>query len=773
MSSNSHHTQPTTMKFVQVRIRPVPSPSDKSGDKTLKGASRIYVNKEVLLELTGTALENGKRCFVEKTLDDGKATTREASLWAAADPKVSRGVVQMSKPFQDACDFKLGDEVRVIYTDGQAVPEAEEVVFEDVTTGQPEIKKEHLMFLEWNLKWNTNGLDDVFPGLVVKRIPGEGIFRNFKITSVNGSTTGNARFTPSSTKVQISTGQEQETAAPVTRPAILKLDMIPGLESQIHELNEILPQWCKPFGFPVCEMSCGLVFDGGSGTGKTMLVDQICKTGWGTVHRIQPNEKLASITKILETARENQPSIVVMDKFEKLIDKERSNRHAVIQTLVEYLDKLASETPAHNERPKVLILATCLDYSTDMPEDLRRVGRFDDHITLPLPDVARRRTILSSFNIPLPPDTGNSILTSMSEKTHAYNGHDLKRLNVKVLRFLRAKIDKIEEAGAEPSPDDYLVSEEIAVQAMQIVIPTAMHDINLKPPPVHWDDIGGQEEVKLTLQRALALSKAPKHEVRMFMDNPPKGFLLYGPPGCSKTMAAQALATESDLNFFAVKGAELLNMYVGESERSVRQLFKRAREAAPSIIFFDEIDSISSQRSGLGSAKTGGGGGSNGPNVLSTLLNEMQGFELLQDVLILAATNRPQAMDPALLRPGRFDNLIFVGPPNEAARATIFRNWLAHRRCAEEIDVGELARESEGFSGAETKAICDAVGNAAWRRGSEGVTMEGVTVEGVTMEGVTMEDFRYEIGKRPRMITPEMLEAYEAWRNKFLKTQLL
>lgn len=746
------------MKFVQVRIRPVPSPSDKSGgDKTLKGASRIYVSKEVLLELTGTALENGKRCFVEKTLADGKATTREASLWAAADPKVSRGVVQMSKPLQDACDFKLGDEVRVIYTDGQAVPEAEEVVLEDVTTEQPEIK-EDLGHWEWALKGNMNNLvDDVFPGLVVKRISGDGKFRNFKITSVNGSTTGNARFTPSSTKVQISTGEDQETATLVARPEILELDMIPGLEPQIHWLNARLPRWCKPYRFPVSEMSSGLVFDGGEGTGKTMLIDRICETGWGTVHRIQPNEKLASITKILETARENQPSIVVMDDFEQLINKERSNRQAVIQTLVEYLDKLAFETAARNQRPKVLVIATCRDYSNNMPQELRRVGRFHKHITFPLPDVARRREILSSFNMPLSPNTRDGILATMSEKTHAYNGLDLKYLAQEVVDLLEDKMDEIEKAGEEPSTDDHFVSEEMTIQAMQTIPPTAMHDINLKPPPVHWDDIGGQEEVKLTLQQALALSKAPKHEVRMFMDNPPKGFLLYGPPGCSKTMAAQALATESDLNFFAVKGAELLNMYVGESERAVRQLFRRAREAAPSIIFFDEIDSISSQRSGLGSAKTGGGGGSNGPNVLSTLLNEMQGFELLQDVLILAATNRPQAMDPALLRPGRFDNLIFVGPPNEAARATIFRNWLAHRRFAEEIDVGELARESEGFSGAETKAICDAVGMVAWRRGS----------------GVTMGDFREQIRNKPRMITPEMLEAYEVWRNKFLKTQLL
>lgn len=749
------------MKFVEVRIRPVPSPSDKSGDKTLKGASRIYVNKEVLLELTGTALENGKRCFVEKILDDGKATTREASLWAAADPKVSRGIVQMTKPFQDACDFKLGDQVKVIYTDGQAVPDAEEVVLEDVTTAQPAVKKEDVVFWEWILKGNMMGLDDVFPGLVVKRLAGEGIFRNFKIASVNGTTSGNARFVPASTKIRIGTAQEPEIPAPAARPALLKLDMIPGLEPLIEDLNFRLRRWCQPYRAPAYQMSCGLVFDGGHGTGKTMLVNKICETGWGTVYRIQPSEKLASIIKIFETARENQPSIIVMEEFERLIDKERSNRNAVIQALIEFLDKLSSETEARNERPKVLILATCLDYSTHMPAELMQIGRFHKHINLPLPDVIRRKAILSSFNLPLSPDTGDSVLDTMSEKTHAYNGNDLLALYQEVLDLYERGVDKIRGDGLEHSPDDYFVSAEMAEQAMKIVVPSTMHDIDLKPPPVHWDDIGGQEEVKQTLQRALLISKAPKQELLAYMSNPPKGFLLYGPPGCSKTMAAQALATESDFNFFAVKGAELLNMYVGESERHVRQLFQRAREAAPSIIFLDEMDSIGGQRSGFGSTKSGGGGGggSSGLNVLSTLLNEMQGFELLQDVMILAATNRPQAMDPALLRPGRFDRLIFVGPPDEAARTSIFRRWVASKRCAEEIDVAELVRDTEGCSGAETVAICEAAGMTAyWRDFGKDVR-----------PGVTMDDLREPIRTMPRMITPEMLEAYEVWRKKFLR----
>lgn len=752
------------MKFVEVRIRPVPSPSDKSGDKTLKGASRIYVNKEVLLELTGTALENGKRCFVEKILDDGKATTREASLWAAADPKVSRGIVQMSKPFQDACDFKLGDQVKVLYTDGQAVPEAEEVVLEDITTAQPAIEKEAVVFWEWALKGNLMGLDDVFPGLVVKRLAGEGIFRNFKIASVNASTSGNARFVPASTKVRISTEQDPETTTSAARPEFLKLDTIAGLEDQILELNDELRRWRQSCSSLIGPPSCGLVLDGGRGTGKTMLVEKICEIGWGNVHRIRPTGKLTFINQTFQAARENQPSIVVIDEFESLINDDRSNRATIISAIAEFLDKLASETEATNQRPKVLVLATCMDYIANMPQALREPDRFFAHINLPLPGPARRKAILSSFltslRIPLSPDTQDSVVNNVSEKTHAYNGKDLKGLVHKVYQMLINKLGHIEDTGMTASSDDHFVTEEMFTKAMKVVRASAMHDISLKPPPVHWNDIGGQEEVKKTLRQALHFAKSPRHVVERFMSTPPKGFLLYGPPGCSKTMVAQALATESDLNFFAVKGAELLNMFVGESERRVRELFQRAREAAPSIIFFDEIDSISGPRSGFGSAGSSGGGKSGGgPNVLTTLLNELQGFEVLRDVVVLAATNTPQAIDPALVRPGRFDKLIYVGPPDEAARAAIFRKWLVGKDGAANIDVEKLARDSEGFSGAETVGICEGAGAEAFSR----------YLDEDDSLGITMEDFQDQIKKRFRMITPEMLKMYEEWGNNFLK----
>lgn len=495
------------MKLVEVKVRPIPTnSSDKGSEKSLKGASRIFVNKELLYELVGTALENGKSCFVEKTLEDGQVTKREATLWVAADPKLSRAVAQMSKAFQDACDFKLGDQVKIVYTDGKTTPDADEVVLEDVTAEQPGVKVDDLSFWERSAQGHLMGLDDVFPGLTIKRIFEDQVYRNFRITTVNGSKTTNARFVPGSTKVLIRTAHEADAAGTTSRPTRLKLEAIPGLEHQIQELNRLLRMWSGPLRSSATPKSCGLVIHGGHGTGKTLLLNQICQSGWGTVHKIQPSDKLSAITETLQRARDNQPSIIAMDRFEQLIDKDRSNRNAVIQAVGEFLDKLVADTVAKNERPKVVVLAACLDYLTDVPLELADLGRFEKHIHLPLPDERRRRAILSSFDMPLAPESKEEVITRLSERTHAYNGKDLTKLVGEASEIWEIRLGEMEDAGNVITPEDEFISEQMLVQAMQTIRPSAMHDINLKPPPVHWDDIGGQDEVKKSLQDAISLA---------------------------------------------------------------------------------------------------------------------------------------------------------------------------------------------------------------------------------------------------------------------------
>lgn len=495
------------MKFIEVKVRPIPtSSSDKGAEKSLKGASRVFVNREVLYELVGTAVENGKPCVIEKVLEDGQVTKREASLWVAADPKLSRAVVQMSKPFQDACELKLGDQVKIVYTDGKSKPDAEEVTLEDVTADQPGIQAADLAFWARSIKGHLMGLDDVFPGLTIKRIFGDQVYRSFKILTVNGSTTVTARFVAETTETNIRTACKSENACATAQPARLKLDAIPGVEHQIQQLNKLLRIWSGPLRSLATPKSCAIVIHGGHGTGKTLLLNQICQTGWGTVHRVQPSDKLSSIIETFQRARDNQPSIIVMDRFEQLIDKDRSNRNAVIQAIGEFLDKLVADATASNERPKVVVLAACLDYLMDIPLDLTDVGRFEKHIHLPLPDERRRRAILAAFDMPLAPESREEILTRLSERTHAYNGKDLVKLVGEACEMWEIKLGEMEDTGSVITSEDEFISEQTLVQAMQTIRPSAMHDINLKPPPVHWDDIGGQDEVKKSLQEAIALA---------------------------------------------------------------------------------------------------------------------------------------------------------------------------------------------------------------------------------------------------------------------------
>ena len=224
-----------------------------------------------------------------------------------------------------------------------------------------------------------------------------------------------------------------------------------------------------------------------------------------------------------------------------------------------------------------------------------------------------------------------------------------------------------------------------------------------------------------------------------------KGLLLYGPPGCSKTLSAQAMATEVGFNFFAVKGAELLNMYVGESERAVREIFARARAASPSIIFFDEIESIGSKRER--------GSRNSGINVLTTLLNEMDGIETLKGVTVLAATNQPQALDLALLRPGRFDKMLYQAPPDLAGREEILRVRERRMDLADDVDIKELAMLTEGYSGAELVGICQAACDEV---------IEKCERTGLELQ-VHMEDFLAAIKLVKKQITPELIEGYERW----------
>ncbi|CAG9997469.1 unnamed protein product [Clonostachys byssicola] len=752
-------------KSIDAKVRPLSNTSLEKA--SLLGAARLYVSKDSLISLTGS-LDNGKLCIVER-LETEEPLRREAALWVLPEKNLSPNVVMMTRAFQDATGFKIGDQVRISLASDTATPVIEEVVLQEAgDPGQDDGSGAyHPPGWEFSVSISLDRAEFIFPGMVLEGVTINKLRRSFKVLSVNSQKENLGKFVLSSSNVRLlAPGDSEDTgaAALATEPAgDLVVSQVPGLARQVKTINAFLKGFGRPFWVKDERESSAFVVHGGHGTGKTFIMQRIADTNWGKVHWIKPSDKLVAIKDIFKQAQTQQPSIVLIDALEELISKDRQNREAVVEAIAEELDALSATAKAQNALPRVVVIASCLDYMTDVPPKLQKRSRFRENIALPIPRATERLEILHFFDPPIRPEDKESSLSSLAQKTHAYNGDDLANLVLNAKKILGNRLD---DAGVDPenAEPQYLTRDDME-QALRITRPTAMHDINLKPPTIHWQDVGGQENLKKVLTRMIKNTKNTNPASRHVLRHPPKGLLLYGPPGCSKTLSAQAMATESSFNFFAVKGAELLNMYVGESERAVRTLFERARAASPSIIFFDEIDSIGGQRSG-----TGGGGGSasssrsNGSvNMLTTLLTEMDGFESLTGVLVLAATNRPSAIDPALMRPGRFDQVLYVGPPDQAAREAVFNVHLKGLALASDVDVQALATKADGYSGAEIKAICNEAGLAVLDRYDEDET-------GTEKLEIQMADLVAALERTPRNITREMIETYEEWSRQFKKT---
>ncbi|KAL7928490.1 P-loop containing nucleoside triphosphate hydrolase protein [Trichoderma chlorosporum] len=777
-------------KSIDAKVRPLANVSLERA--SLLGAARIYISKDSLISLTG-GLDSGRPCVVESlqtddTSGDGSAADAEltkrrgASLWVLPEKNISPNVVMMTRAFQEATGFKLGDVVRITLAEPAVIPDAEDVVVQDAASEADQQKdaaaeSRHAPSWEFSVSVSLDRAEQVFPGMVLEGVNISKLRRTFKVISVNGQSNNLARFKLSSTTVRIlqlggdkDASEDAQGAGTTSGP--LAVTGVPGLSSQVKTINQFLRGFGRPFWIQNERESCGFVIHGGHGTGKTFILQRIAATNWGRVHWIRPSDKLSSIRETFKQAQSQQPSLVFIDGLEDILAKDRANRDTVIEALGDELDNLSAAASTANALPRVVVIATCLDYLADVPAKLQKRSRFRENVALPIPRATERLEILRFFNPPLQAEEKESCLVSLASKTHAYNGDDLANLVLNAKKILGNRLD--EEAAVAHSADTdatgdttqetqqqkqhHLTSQDME-QALRITRPTAMHDINLKPPTIHWQDVGGQESLKKVLSRMIKNTKDTNPSSRHVLRQPPKGLLLYGPPGCSKTLSAQAMATESSFNFFAVKGAELLNMYVGESERAVRTLFERARAAAPSIIFFDEIDSIGGSRTG-GNGAAAAARSTGSVNMLTTLLTEMDGFESLTGVLVLAATNRPEAMDPALLRPGRFDQILYVGPPDLSAREAVFGVHLRGLALASDVDIPELARVTDGYSGAEIKAICNEAGLAVLDRCDEDET-------GTEKMEIKMADLVAAVEKTPRNITAMMISGYEMWSRQF------
>ncbi|OAA60764.1 AAA family ATPase [Cordyceps fumosorosea ARSEF 2679] len=760
---------------VTVKVRPLTLPGLEK--KNLQGAARLYVSKESLIALT-KSLEGNKPCVVERLPPDDDAAAaaetpiqREALLCVLPEKNMSPNIGMMTRAFQEATGFRLGDQVRIALL--QTTADVEEVVVRDTSDAEVNVKQ-RMYPVDWRAVLGEAMIDaeQIFPGMVFEGVAAHKTRRNFKVLRVNGQADNLGRFNEATSVIRILNPGEDDAPpnSTITPSGELAVTGIPGLAGQLAPLNKFLREFTRPLRFADRKCSCAFVIHGGRGTGKTMILNKLAATGWGTVHWIQPSCKSTVIRETFKkAAATGQPSIILLDELEDLLAKDRSNHDVVVEALGAELDALAARASAQGSLPPVLVVAACLDFMANVPPKLQKQTRLRRNLGLRIPRAPERREILDFMSLPLRESEREACLASLVSRTPAFNGDDLATLvenakNIASERIWEAEgaLEKTEDETEEtPKPIDFLELSDLE-QALRITRPTAMNDVNLNPPTVHWQDIGGQEELKKILSRMIKNTKSTSPISYQVLQSPSKGLLLYGPPGCSKTLSAQALATESAFNFFSVKPAELLNMYVGESERAMRTLFERARAASPSIIFFDEIDSIGGQRD-----PSSGGGGSTGRsnlsvNMLNALLTEMDGFESLGAVIVLAATNRPDAMDPALLRPGRFDQMVYVGPPDEAARQAVFGVHLRGLSLAPDVDFAALARLTEGNSGAEIKGICAEAGNAVLERHED--------TDGAAPLQIAMEDLEAAIRRVPRHITKSMTDMYEAWARRFRKT---
>ncbi|XP_059024963.1 ATPase family gene 2 protein homolog A isoform X1 [Mustela lutreola] len=487
--------------------------------------------------------------------------------------------------------------------------------------------------------------------------------------------------------------------------------MIGGLSSQLKAIREMIelplkqPELFKSYGIP-CPR--GVLLYGPPGTGKTMIARAIANEVGAYVSVINGPEIIskfygeteARLRQIFAEATLRHPSIIFIDELDALCPKREGAQNEVEKRVVASLLTLMDGIGSEGSEGQVLVLgATNRPHALDAA--LRRPGRFDKEIEIGVPNAADRLDILQKLLQRVPHLLTESELLQLANGAHGYVGADLKALcNEAGLHALRRVLKKQPNLSDSKMAGLVKITLNDFLQAMNDIRPSAMREVAIDVPNVSWSDIGGLENIKLKLKQAVEWPlKHPESFIRMGIQ-PPKGVLLYGPPGCSKTMIAKALANESGLNFLAIKGPELMNKYVGESERAVREIFRKARAVAPSIIFFDELDALAVER---GSSS---GAGNVADRVLAQLLTEMDGVEQLKDVTILAATNRPDRIDKALMRPGRIDRIIYVPLPDAATRREIFNLQFHSMPISNDVDLDELILQTDTYSGAEVIAVC-------------------------------------------------------------------
>ncbi len=537
---------------------------------------------------------------------------------------------------------------------------------------------------------------------------------------------------------------------------IVVYEDIGGLHEEIQRIREMVelplrhPELFQRLGI---EPPRGVFLYGPPGCGKTLLAKAVANESDANFYVISGPEIMskfygeseARLREIFQKAAETAPSIIFIDEMDAIAPKREEVTGEVERRVVAQLLSLMDGMGARGN----IIVIGATNRPNAIDPALRRPGRFDREIEIGVPDKEARNEILQIHirNMPLADGVDGKRLADI---THGYTGADVSSLcreaAMKALRRYMPDINLQEERIPAEVLDKMVVNMDDFMSAYREITPTAMREVYVEIPSVHWKEIGGLDEIKQELMEAVEWPiKRPDVFKRMGI-KPPKGILLHGPPGCGKTLLARAVATESEANFISIKGPEIFSKWVGESEKAIREVFRKGRTASPAIIFFDELDAVVPKR-GFGFADSGAS-----ERVISQLLTEIDGIESLQNMVVIGATNRPDMLDAAILRPGRFDRLIYVPSPDQKALKEIFKIHAKDMPLSKDVDLDQLARMGAGYSGADVEAFCREAAMNALRHD-------------VDADEVTLRDFKEAMDKVRPSITSDM----DAWYQNFAK----
>jgi transitional endoplasmic reticulum ATPase len=579
-----------------------------------------------------------------------------------------------------------------------------------------------------------------------------------------------------STEIQVSEQPAEQIAGdspgaqgPGGTPSITYED-IGGLDDELEQVREMIelpmrhPELFQQLGI---EPPKGVLLHGPPGTGKTLMAKAVANEIDAYFTNISGPEIMSKyygeseeqLREVFEEAEENSPAIIFIDEIDSIAPKRGETSGDVERRVVA---QLLSLMDGLDERGDVIVIGATNRVDALDPA-LRRGGRFDREIEIGVPDKDGRKEILQVHTRGMPL-TDSVDLDQYAENTHGFVGADLENLAkeaaMNALRRIRPELDlESEEIDAEIL-ESMRVTERDFKDALKGIEPSALREVFVEVPDVTWQDVGGlddtQERLRETIQWPLEYP-----EVFEEMDvQAAKGVLLYGPPGTGKTLLAKAVANEAQSNFISIKGPELLNKYVGESEKGVREVFEKARANAPTVVFFDEIDSIAGQR-GRHQGDSGVG-----ERVVSQLLTELDGLEELEDVVVVATTNRPDLIDPALVRPGRLDRHVHVPVPDEEGRRKIFEVHTRDKPLADDVDLDALARRTDGYVGADIEAVTREASMAATREFINSVDKD----EAATSVGnvrITMDHFEEALDEVNASVDADTRERYEQLEEEF------